>query len=59
MKRCVQCGAEFEPKSDIHYFCSDKCRTAARRKAQTADLNRLLATIEQSLADLRKIGGRS
>ncbi len=30
MRNCVKCGAEFEPKRDIHYFCSDKCRRAAR-----------------------------
>lgn len=23
---CARCGAEFEPKSDVHIYCSNKCR---------------------------------
>jgi 5-methylcytosine-specific restriction endonuclease McrA len=30
MASCVQCGASFQPKREGHFFCSDKCRRAAR-----------------------------
>ncbi len=30
MRNCVKCGEEFKAKSDIHFFCSDKCRRDAR-----------------------------
>lgn len=32
MQKCVNpnCSNEFEPKSRIHRYCSDKCRRAAR-----------------------------
>src|SRR3954452_17195335 len=30
MRNCVKCGEEFEPKHDVHFFCSDKCRRAIR-----------------------------
>jgi 5-methylcytosine-specific restriction endonuclease McrA len=44
MRKCVQCGAEFETKRDVHFFCSDDCRKAARgsdyRKARALALLR-------------------
>jgi 5-methylcytosine-specific restriction endonuclease McrA len=30
MRDCVQCGHQFEPVRDVHFFCSDQCRKAAR-----------------------------
>src|SRR3954454_2485715 len=48
MQKCVYCKQDFEPKSDIHAFCSDACRKAARgadyRKA------RLLALLRDGYA---------
>ena len=44
MRECVRCKQSFEPKNDIHFFCSDKCRRAARssdyRKAKLLTLLR-------------------
>jgi 5-methylcytosine-specific restriction endonuclease McrA len=44
MRQCVKCEADFQPKHDIHFFCSDKCRKAARgsdyRKARALALLR-------------------
>jgi 5-methylcytosine-specific restriction endonuclease McrA len=30
MRQCVQCGVEFETIREVHFFCSDECRKAAR-----------------------------
>lgn len=32
MKKCLQCGSEFEPKNPKGKFCSDKCRVYWNRK---------------------------
>ena len=56
---CVGCGTALTGRRPQAKFCSARCRTATRRNTQTADLNRHLATIEASLAALKKFGGRS
>ena len=44
MRDCVLCAKPFEPKRDVHFFCSDECRKAARgsdyRKARALALLR-------------------
>ena len=32
MKKCLECKKEFEPKSQLAAFCSNKCRQKAYRK---------------------------
>ena len=37
-KKCKVCGKEFETKSNIAIYCSDKCKRAAIREKEKQSL---------------------
>lgn len=53
MKNCVQCGIQFQAKSVVHSFCSDKCRRAARGKNWRTIRNLILARDSYTCQDCK------
>ena len=51
---CDGCGSSLAGKRPQARFCSDECRSAARRLARNTRLDSLLTTIEECLTELRR-----
>jgi hypothetical protein len=50
---CASCGAELTGRRRQAQYCSDRCRTTARRRTRSVHLKELLAELERAVADIK------